>query len=251
MEVDSNSNIKYHRVLLKLSGESLNGEQQPSCFSMKAVSLLTESIQEICKKKIQLAIVIGGGNIWRGRDAITNGIPQVAADMIGMTATMLNALVFQAMLDQRGISSKILSPNPFEPLIEKHHWKKAVDYLDCGQIVLFAGGTGCPLFSTDTASALRAVEINADLILKATTVPYVYDDDPRKNHHAVRLETVTYDEIIQKKLQVIDETAAVICRTYAIPMQIFSVHEPSNLIKVLEGDKSIGTCVLVKPKQND
>jgi uridylate kinase len=246
MEADSNSNIKYRRVLLKLSGESLNGEQ-PSCFSMKAVSLLTESIQQLGIKKIQLAIVIGGGNIWRGRDAITNGIPQVAADLIGMTATMLNALVFQAMLAQKGVSSKILSPNPFEPLIEKHHWKTAIDYLESGHTVLFAGGTGCPLFSTDTASALRAVEINAELILKATTVPYVYDDDPRKNHKALRLDTVTYDEIIQKKLQVIDETAAVICRTHGIPMQIFSVREPGNLLKVLEGDSSIGTRVLVKP----
>jgi len=250
MEADTNSNIQYRRVLLKLSGESLNGEQ-PSCFSMKAVSLLSECIQEVSSKNIQLAIVIGGGNIWRGRDAILNGIPQVTADMIGMTATMLNALVFQAILDQKGLRSKILSPNPFEPLIEKHHWKTAIEYLESGHIVLFAGGTGCPLFSTDTTSALRAVEINADLILKATTVPYVYNDDPRKNNHAVRLDTVTFDEIIQQKLQVIDETAAVICRTHGIPMQIFSVHEPGNLLKVLQGNQSIGTKVLVKPKPKD
>jgi uridylate kinase len=246
MEADSNSNIRFRRVLLKLSGESLNGEQ-PSCFSMKAVSLLADSILEAYLKKVQIAIVIGGGNIWRGRDALNYGISQVSADMIGMTATFLNAMVFQAVLDQKGVKSKILSPNPLEPYIEKHHWKKALSYLENGEVVLFAGGTGCPLFSTDTASALRAVEIKADLILKATTVPYVYSDDPRKNGNATHFDTITYDEILTKNLKVIDETAAIICRTHNIPMQIFSVHQAGNLLKVLEGDLSIGTMVLTKP----
>ncbi len=189
--MDTESN-KYQRVLLKLSGESFNTDQ-PSCFNMEAVSLLCDTLCSLSAQKIQIAVVIGGGNIWRGRDAHEHGIAQVSADMIGMTATILNALVFQAMLEKKGVSVKVLGPNPLLPLMEHHHWKKAVDYLNEGHIVLFAGGTGCPLFSTDTASALRAVEIQAQLILKATTVDHVYNDDPKKNHHAVSYDHISYD----------------------------------------------------------
>lgn len=239
--MDTESN-KYQRVLLKLSGESFNTEQ-PSCFNMEAVSLLCNTLCSITKHKIQIAVVIGGGNIWRGRDAHEHGLPQVSADMIGMTATLLNALVFQAMLEKKGISAKVLSPNPVLPLMEHHHWKKAVDYLNEGHLVIFAGGTGCPLFSTDTASALRAVEIKAQLILKATTVDHVYNDDPKKNHHAVSYDHITYEDILQQKLKVIDETAAIICNTHNIPMRIFSINDPINLIKILLKGEFIGTWV--------
>jgi uridylate kinase len=240
--MESHSEKTLQRVLLKLSGESLNGEQ-PSCYCMKAVLLLANHIRDLSQQGHQMAVVIGGGNIWRGRDAGAFGISQVSADIIGMTATLLNALVFQAMLEKIGQKTKILSPNPIDTIIEKHHWKKAVDYLEQGFVVLFAGGTGCPLFSTDTASALRAVEINADIILKATTVDHVYNDDPKKNHHAVSYNDVSYEEIIHNKLKVIDENAAIICRDHKIKMRIFSILDPQNLIRALEPGTNIGTLV--------
>ncbi len=247
MEVESNSRLIYHRVLLKLSGESLNGEQ-PSCFSMKAVSLLADEIKKLNQKKVQIAVVIGGGNIWRGRDASDNNISPIKADMIGMTATMLNAMVFQAVLEKTGLNVKIMSPLPLLPLIEPHYGKNAICYLEEGFIVLFAGGTGCPTFSTDTASALRAVEIGADIILKATTVDYVYNDDPRKNQDAVLYKTISYDKILQQKLRIIDETAAIICRNHKMPMKIFSIKDPKNLSKAISSEFSIGTMITTEEK---
>lgn len=232
--------IKYKRVLIKLSGEALAGD--------KGFGLDYPTILEICKNIKQAAdlgaeigIVVGGGNFWRGRSS--GDMERTRADHIGMLATVMNALALADSLEQLGCDVRVQTAITMQQVAEPYIRNKAVRHLQKGRIVIFGCGTGNPFFSTDTASALRAAEIGADAILKATLVDGVYDSDPKKNPDAKRYETVTFDEVIAKHLNVMDITAFSMCSDNNIPVVVFSLEDPDNIIRVTEGDTKVGTVV--------
>lgn len=234
----------YKRMLLKLSGEALMGDQEFG-ISAKAIKIYAEQIKEIHELGIELAIVIGGGNIFRGLSGSDQGVDRVTGDHMGMLATVINALALQNAVEQLGIQTRVQTaldmPKVAEPFIKR----KAIRHLEKGRVVIFGAGTGNPYFTTDTAAALRAIEINADLIAKATKVDGIYDKDPVKFSDAVRYEEVTYDEVLTKNLRVMDATAISLCRENSLPILVFNLLEEGNLKKVITGER-IGTSVVEK-----
>jgi uridylate kinase len=232
---------KYKKVLLKLSGEALMGEKSYG-IDQKVVHLIAEEIKEIYSSGIQLAIVIGGGNIFRGLEASAEGMERTSADYMGMLATVLNALALQNALENRGIPTRVLSAIEMRELAEPYIRRRAVRHLEKGRIVIFACGTGNPYFTTDTAAALRAMEIGAQVILKATKVDGVYSGDPLKDRHAKKFSEITYIDVLKKGLHVMDSTAVSLCMDNHLPIIVFSLMEKGNIKKILEG-KKIGTLV--------
>ncbi|MCE1189546.1 MAG: UMP kinase [Ignavibacteria bacterium] len=233
------SNGKYKRVLLKLSGESLMGEKG---FGIDANTLryFAEEVKIAHGNGFQVGIVIGGGNIFRGLSAADQGIDRVAGDHMGMLATMINSLALQNAIEQKGTYTRLMSAIHMQEVAEPYIRRRAVRHLEKGRVVIFGAGTGHPYFSTDTAAALRAVEIQADAILKGTRVDGVYDSDPEKNPDAIKYESVTYSEVLNKNLRVMDLTAVSLCKENSLPMIVFDMNKPGNLLKVLLGE-DIGT----------
>ena len=232
---------KYKRVLLKLSGEALQGEQGYG-IDPKVISEIALQIKEIVDGGIELAITVGGGNIFRGLAGAAEGMERAQADYIGMLATVMNALALQEGLERQGIFTRVQSAINMQEVAEPYIRRRAVRHLEKGRVVIFAGGTGNPYFTTDTTAALRACEIGAEAILKATQVDGIYDADPRTNPDAKRFETISYLDVIAKELNVMDSTATTLCKDNGIPIIVFNLHKNGNIDRVLKGE-SVGTVV--------
>jgi len=232
---------KYKRILLKLSGESLMGEQSFGIDSV-VVEHLADEILSVVLNKVQIGVVIGGGNIYRGLSAVQQGVDRFTGDQMGMLATVINSLALQNALEHRGIFTRVQSAIKMEEIAEPLIIRRAVRHMEKGRVVIFAAGTGEPYFTTDTAAALRAVEIKADIILKGTRVDGVYDSDPEKNSKAKRFNHITYDEVIRQGLQVMDLTAITLCRENNLPIIVFDMNIKGNLKKIILG-KKVGTLI--------
>ena len=231
----------YSRILLKLSGEALGGESGVS-ISPTAVQNMAEQIREVRELGVQVVIVIGGGNIFRGLPGSERGIERATGDYMGMLATVINSLALQDALEKIGIATRVQSAITMAQVAEPFIRRRAVRHLEKGRVVIFGGGTGNPYFSTDTAAALRANEIGAEVILKATKVDGIYDSDPKKNPNAKRYSQITYLEALQKQLKVMDSTAFSLCMDNKMPVIVFDVFRPHNLKRVVMGEK-VGTLV--------
>lgn len=234
----------FRRILLKLSGEALAGTQGEQAFGIDAKTLnnVCKEIASVVETGTQVAVVIGGGNFFRGISASESGIERVTADYIGMLATVMNALAVQQALKQIGVEARVQSAIPISPVSEPYVRLRALKHLKMGRVVIFAAGTGNPYFTTDTAASLRAAEINADILVKATKVDGVYNSDPAINPDAVRYESVSYDEVLQKRLGVMDATAIALCRDNNMDLRVLSISEPGALTKMALGEE-IGTLI--------
>ena len=231
----------YKRILLKLSGESLAGGTGNGILAEKLEQYATQ-IKTIVNKGVQVGIVIGGGNIFRGVSGLKTGIDRVHGDQMGMLATCINALALCSTLNAMGQKTKVLTSVRMEPIAEYYNPDKAKSLLADGYVVIFAGGTGSPFFTTDTASALRAVEIGADILFKGTRVDGIYDSDPEKNPSAKKFSTITYHDAMEKNLRVMDMTAFAMCQENNMPMYVFNMDIVGNLEKVIDNEQ-IGTLV--------
>ena len=235
------NNIMYHRILLKLSGESLMGAQGYGIDPQRLASY-AEQIDSIAALGVQIGIVIGGGNIFRGLSGAQKGFDRVKGDQMGMLATVINSLALSSALEARGRKARVLTSLPMEPIAEYYSKPKAVRLLDEGNSVIIAGGTGNPYFTTDTGSALRAVEIKADIILKGTRVDGIYTADPEKDPTATRFDRITFDEILRRNLRIMDLTAITLCRENGMQLRVFDMDTEGNLMRVIKDD-NIGTLV--------
>lgn len=231
----------YKRVLLKLSGEALQGDLGYG-IDPKVAASIAEQIKEVHELGIDLAVVIGAGNIFRGLQASKAGMDRATADYIGMLATIINSMVLQDALEKRGVHTRVQSAIEVKELAEPYIRRRAMRHLEKGRVIIFAAGTGNPYFTTDTAAALRAIEINADVILKATKVDGVYTDDPKKNKKAKKFDKLRYIDVLKKRLHVMDATAISLCMDNELPIIVFDLIKPGNILKVITGH-SIGTLV--------
>ena len=229
------------RVLLKLSGESLMGEQNDPIDALK-LDMYAGEIKSVTDEKIQVAVVIGGGNIFRGIHGMDAGTDRVQGDYMGMLATVINSLALQDALEKKGIKSKLMGGIAIDPVCERMNSRKAIEYLEEGFVVIISGGTGNPYFTTDTASALRAVEIKADAILKGTRVDGIYSADPEKDPTAQKYDILTFDEAYEKGLKIMDLTAFTLCKENNLPIVVFDMNRKGNVLKVVKGEK-VGTVV--------
>jgi len=235
--------LKYKRVLLKLSGEALLGKQRNGDpFDPKIIEQYAHEIKEIVDLGVEVAIVIGGGNIYRGMNEADSGIERAHGDYMGMLATVINAMAIQAMLEKIGVYTRLQSAINMEQVAEPYIRRKALRHLEKGRVVIFGAGTGNPYFTTDTAGSLRAIEMKADVILKGTRVDGVYDCDPEKNPAAKKFATISFQECIAQNLKVMDMTAFTLCMENKLPIIVFDMNQPGNLLKVVQGD-GVGTLV--------
>jgi uridylate kinase len=232
---------KYRRILLKLSGEALGGDEGIGICG-QAVLRMAEQIREVRELGVQVVVVVGGGNIFRGLSGTQRGIERATGDYMGMLATVINALALQDSLEKLGVATRVQSAITMSQIAEPFIRRRAVRHMEKGRVVIFGGGTGNPFFSTDTAAALRANEIGADVILKATKVDGIYDSDPKKNPTAKRFSKISYLEALQKQLKVMDSTAFSLCMDNKMPIIVFDLFTPHNLKKVVLGAK-VGTIV--------
>lgn len=233
--------MKYKRILLKLSGEALMGEQKYGIDSQVLIRYAKE-IQAIAEKGVEITIVVGGGNIYRGIEAAATGIDRVQGDYMGMLATVINCMALQSALENIGLDTRLMSGIKIEQVCESFIRRRAIRHLEKGRIVMFGAGTGNPYFTTDTAASLRAIEIEAEVVLKGTRVDGVYTADPEKDSTATRYSTISFDEAYAKGLNIMDMTAFTLCKENELPIIIFDMNKPGNLLKVLEGE-SVGTLV--------
>jgi len=231
----------YRRILLKLSGEALMGDQEYG-INPSTLNSYCEDIKEVVDKKVQVAIVIGGGNIYRGLQGAAKGMDRVQGDYMGMLATVINSMALQAELEKQGLKVKLMSGIFIDPIAETTSGRKAKQYLNKGYVVIIAGGTGNPFFTTDSASALRGVEIGADVLLKGTRVDGVYSADPEKDPNAEKYTTITFDEAYRKNLRIMDMTAFTLCKENNLSILVFDMNTKGNLLKVVSGE-AIGTIV--------
>jgi uridylate kinase len=235
------SQLRYKRVLLKLSGEAFAGEAD-SGIDPEVIRSIAEEVAQVYQSGVQVGVVIGGGNIIRGATLSKVGFDRVSADQMGMLATVINCLAMQDALEKLGIFTRVMSAIKMSSIAEFYIRRRAVRHLEKGRITLFAAGTGNPYFTTDSAATLRAIETNCDIIMKATNVDGIYDKDPNKHKDAVRYETITYTEAINRQLKVMDTSAFALCRENNIPILVFNMNVPGNLVKAARGEK-IGTLV--------
>jgi len=233
--------LKYRRVLLKLSGEALMGRMDYG-IDPEVISGLAKEVLEVSRAGAEVGLVIGGGNIFRGAGLAAAGMDRVTGDHMGMLATIMNALAMQDAIEKIGGYARVMSAIKINAVAEDYIRRRAVRHIEKGRIAIFAAGTGNPFFTTDSAAALRAVEIGADLMLKATKVDGVYDSDPKKNPDAKRFDRLSYTEVINRNLQVMDTAAIALCRDYGMPMRVYDMTVPGNLMRVLRGEP-IGTLV--------
>jgi len=233
--------MQYKRILLKLSGEALMGDGEYGIDS-KVLSTYANEIQAIVKQNIELAIVIGGGNIYRGVQSEGAGFDRVQGDHMGMLATIINGMALQSALESINIETRLLTAIRMEQVAEPYIRRKAMRHLQKGRVVIFGGGTGNPYFTTDTAATLRAIEIEADIILKGTRVDGIYTADPEKDPSARKYDAITFEEVFQKKLNIMDLTAFTLCQENNLPIKVFNMNIKGNLAKICKGD-SVGTLV--------
>ena len=238
---NSPNELKYQRVLLKLSGEALMGNEAYG-IDPKVIDRLASEISELNKKGAEVAVVIGGGNIFRGTGLAARGIDRATADHMGMLATIMNSLAMQDALERIEIHARVMSALKINQVCEDYIRRRAVRHLEKGRVVILAAGTGNPFFTTDSAASLRAIEISAELLIKATKVDGVYSSDPVKNNDAIRYETLNYDDVIERKLGVMDTTAVVLCRENKIPLRILDMTKPGVLLRAAMGENE-GTLV--------
>jgi len=231
----------YSRILVKLSGEALMGEGDYGIDPVVSKRIAGE-LHEIAEMGVQLAVVIGGGNIFRGAGLARSGMDRVAADHMGMLATVMNALAMQDALESLGMHVRVMSAIRINEVCEDYIRRRAVRHLEKGRVTIFAAGTGNPFFTTDTAAALRAIEINADVLLKATKVNGVFSDDPLRNPQATRYARLTFDKVLADRLNVMDATAIVMCRDNRLPLRVFNLNNPGDLIRIVRGE-DVGTAV--------
>jgi uridylate kinase len=231
----------YRRPLLKVSGEGLAGEEG-SGLNPTVIQATAEQLRDVHALGVELAVVVGGGNIIRGMTAARQGMDRATADYMGMLAGVINAMALQAALEKLGVETRVLTALEITQVAETYIRRRAIRHLEKGRVVIFAGGTGNPYFTTDTAAALRAAEIHADVILKATQVDGVYDADPELDKNATRYERLSFDEAIQKNLQFMDQTAIQLCRENGLPIVVFDMSAPGNIQKVVVGE-TVGTIV--------
>ncbi len=237
---------KYKRVLLKLSGEALMADQDYG-IDANMLARAASEVAEVANMGVEVALVIGGGNIFRGAGLVKSGIDRVTGDHMGMLATVMNSLAMQDALEKQGMQCRVMSAVKINRMCEEYVQRRAIRHLEKGRVVIFAAGIGSPFFTTDTAGCLRAIEIGADSVLKATKVDGVYDSDPVKNPDAIRYESLTFDEVLDKNLQVMDATAIVLCRDNNLPLRIFNLNEVGSLPAAMK-DHSIGTTVKMGDK---
>lgn len=234
---------KYKRILLKLSGEALRAPGSRDNISPEIVARIAREIAEAQQRgNLQIAIVVGGGNIWRGAKASVRGMDRPTADYVGMLATVMNALSICSAVQEAGVPCHVMSAIEMKNVAEPYVRNIAREDLRAGQVVVFAAGTGNPFFSTDTAAALRACEINAEVVMKATSVDGVYTADPKKDPSATRFDTISYEECIRRQLQVMDQTAFTLCKDNKKPIMVFDMHQPGNITRALLGEE-IGTII--------
>jgi len=233
--------MKYNRILLKLSGESLQGEQKYG-ISTDVLRSYAAQIKAAAASGVQIGIVIGGGNIFRGLQGVGRGFDRVKGDQIGMLATIVNSLALQSALEADGVKTKVLTSIRMEPIGEYYSKARAIEYLEAGYVVIIGGGTSNPYFSTDTASALRGIEIKADVMFKGTRVDGVYTADPEKDPSAEKFDRITFDEVYTRNLKVMDMTAFTLCKENGLDIIVFDMDTEGNLQKVLDGE-AIGTLV--------
>lgn len=234
--------MKYTRVLLKLSGESLGGAKGAG-LDEKVMARYAKEIAEAARSGVQLSIVIGGGNIFRGVAGTGKGFSRVKGDQMGMLATVINSIGLSMFIKSEGVHAEVFTSTPMEPMARYYAREKAIGLMEKGGVAIIAGGTGNPYFTTDSASALRACEIGAQALLKGTRVDGVYTADPEKDPSAVKFDTITFDEVYRRGLKIMDLTAFTLCRENDCPIVVFDMDTPGNLIKVLSGEK-IGTLVM-------
>ncbi len=233
--------LKYRRILLKLSGEALLGNEDYGIDPL-VIQRLAREVREVAALGVQVGIVIGGGNIFRGAGLAAAGMDRVTGDHMGMLATVINALAMQDALEKISVTARVMSAIKINEVCEDYIRRRAIRHLEKGRVVLFAAGTGNPFFTTDSAASLRAVEIGADLVLKATKVDGIYSADPVSNPDAERFERLSYDEVIQKDLRVMDTSAIVLCRDQSVPLRIFDINNAGALLRIMQGE-AIGTLV--------
>jgi len=233
--------LKYKRILLKLSGESLMGNQEYGLDAQKLNEYASE-IKKVFDLGCQVAIVIGGGNIFRGVDAQAMGIERAHGDYMGMLATVINGMAVQGALEKLGITTRLLSAIKMEQICEPFIRRRAIRHLEKERIVIFGAGTGNPFFTTDTAASLRAIEIDADVVLKGTRVNGIYSADPEKDANAVFYSTLNYNQVLTKRLNVMDMTAFTLCQENKLPIVVFNMNEPDNLLRIVQGE-NVGTLV--------
>jgi len=231
----------YSRILLKLSGEALLGEEDYG-IDPKIIHRIATEIGVVLRSGVQIAVVIGGGNIFRGAGLAQSGIDRVTGDHMGMLATVMNSLALQDALESVGVDARVMSAVSVHDVCEDYIRRRAVRHLEKGRVVICAGGTGNPFFTTDTAAALRAIEVGADIVLKATKVDGVYSADPKRDAQAVLFDELGYDRVIESKLGVMDANAIVLCRDQGMPIRVFNVFEEGNLVRLVNGEP-IGTLV--------
>lgn len=232
----------FQRILLKLSGEALEGDSGKGGIDFDTLGRFCDEIVEVTKLGVQMGLVVGGGNIFRGATGAETGLDRPTGDYMGMLATIINALAIQASLEKRGVVTRVLSAIEMPPVAETYIRRRATRHLEKGRVVIFGGGTGNPFFTTDTAAALRANEIGAEILMKATKVDGVYDDDPMKNPDAKRYDRLDYTTVLSKQLRVMDATAISLCRENRLPILVFNLTAPGNIVRVLRGEP-IGTLV--------
>jgi len=239
------SQTAFHRVLLKISGEALMGEQNYG-IDVDVAHAVAEEIKQIHALGVQIAVVVGGGNIFRGVSKSAGNMDRSSADYIGMLATVMNAVVLQDALEKLDVHTRVLSAIAIPELAESFIRRRAVRHLEKARVVIFAAGTGNPFFTTDSAAALRALEIKADVILKATKVDGVYSADPMKDSAATRFDCSTYQEVLEKQLKVMDASAISLCMDNNLPIVVFNMRKPGNILRVIAGEDGVGTRVCLE-----
>jgi uridylate kinase len=241
MAQSEDGKLAYRRILVKLSGEALMGNSDYGIDPLFLKRLAAE-VAAVRENGAEVAVVIGGGNLFRGAGLARAGMDRVTADQMGMLATVMNSLALQDALEQIGVFARVLSAIRINEVCEDYIRRRAIRHLEKGRITIFAAGTGSPFFTTDTAASLRAIEIEADLLLKATKVDGVYDSDPMLNPSARRYDRLTYDQVLDGRLNVMDATAIVLCRDHHLPLRVFNLNEPGALVRVARGE-GVGTLV--------
>jgi len=232
----------YRRIVLKLSGEALMGPLDYG-ISPQVMQRVASEIKQVIELGVPVAVVVGAGNIFRGEGLASSGMDRVTGDHMGMLATIINSLAIQDAVERIGLSVRVQSAIRINQVCEEYIRRRAIRHLEKGRVVVFAAGIGNPFFTTDSAAALRAIEIEADLMLKATKVNGIYTADPVKHPDAQRYETLTYDEVLDRRLAVMDQTAIVLCRDHGMPLRVYDLTEPGALLRIVGGDTSIGTLV--------
>jgi uridylate kinase len=233
--------LKFHRIMLKLSGESLAGKNGFGIDPEQAEAI-AERVKAVRKMDVEVAIVIGAGNLWRGKQGLDRGMDRATADYMGMLATVMNAMALMDAMERTGVYTRVQSAIDMRAVAEPYIRRRAIRHLEKGRVVIFGAGTGNPFFSTDTAAALRAVEIDADVLIKATKVDGVYDADPQENPNAKKFDTLSYIELLNRRLQVMDSTAISLCMENNLPILVVNLWDPNALVQALSG-KKIGTLV--------